>query len=906
MSQERTISDEALDAQLRAAPVPPGLCARLRSIINLPSDSDDDANDDARCNIAANPSAIANHKAVAVDSRSDFIVAERDGADLLNDMLRDVAVPAEFLAKLRCAIPPSASPPSTSPLHTASEAMPVLARSELLARSALGNGSPAANVLTDTLADALIDSRLREIAVPVVLSERLKHIVVRQRATPFGGAQVRPWLRLAATAALVLLSSIAYFVMVASGIAAARFNAQLRPSDPLSDDALTLVDGAETEHPLLLETELDVPLLPSSLVADDDQPGISSTVSLLPADEPRPQALLPDPSDRPEQFARLVWKYSNRKVSWSRFAGESFDERDELPELQRRPSGISQGIRPPSWNGFDWRFYLKFDEWPVIWFNGQADNRLAVSRVPLHVGDDSFELTRRYLQEGELPPPKQIRKEEFLAAMDYQFPPPEYDALGLRTAAGPSQFGEPGTFLLQVGVQAADVPPNSRKPTRMVIAVDVSSSMTWGGRLAMIQRALETALDGLQAGDRVSLVTFNDEAQVVYEGATREDLGQVLAAVRSLSAEGGTDLVGGLRSAYATFQPWFVQWVSTAKNSTPPEPRPHVRRQVVLLTDGGGLTESGVEALSAMVAANHARDDIQLTVVDLDVSQSSKPALQRLAKTAGGRVVLAATTDDIRAAIEESLTGQSHVLAHDVQLEVTFNPMYVEAVRLIGHEAPLLAQAATARAMPGEASRQGAANQGAAGRGAAGRGAGDRGTGDRGAASPGVLGTTFVARQTATALYELKLRGVVFDRHGGPDLLRDSVATARLTWKSPDGSQQSTTQRISQLQFAGTLAETPLPLQLAALAAEAAEVLGESRYAQGSSVRRVLETARRMNEQVRQQPSYQQIVTVLESALQRGAPGRQGDQRPGSQRPEDQRPVPRDAGRGARQSDMAP
>ena len=42
--------------------------------------------------------------------------------------------------------------------------------------------------------------------------------------------------------------------------------------------------------------------------------------------------------------------------------------------------------------------------------------------VPLGVDAASYELAKRWLEDGELPPPQQVRTEEFLAAVDYKFP----------------------------------------------------------------------------------------------------------------------------------------------------------------------------------------------------------------------------------------------------------------------------------------------------------------------------------------------------------------------------------------------------------------------------------------------------------------------------------------------------
>ncbi len=94
-----------------------------------------------------------------------------------------------------------------------------------------------------------------------------------------------------------------------------------------------------------------------------------------------------------------------------------------------------------------------------------ADPRLQSMVVPLGVDGASYELTSRYLEEKELPPPELVRTEDFLAAaVDYGFPQPTGQALGLSLSAGPSPFGGEGLCLLQVGVQARARCPTVASP----------------------------------------------------------------------------------------------------------------------------------------------------------------------------------------------------------------------------------------------------------------------------------------------------------------------------------------------------------------------------------------------------------------------------------------------------------
>ena len=94
----------------------------------------------------------------------------------------------------------------------------------------------------------------------------------------------------------------------------------------------------------------------------------------------------------------------------------------------------------------------------------------------------------------------------------------------VRVAGGPSPFGAESLRLLhggdtlrllQVGVQARDLELLKRQPVHLTMAVDVSASMAWEGRLEAIVQALGALVGLLQPDDRLSIVTFSERAEVL-------------------------------------------------------------------------------------------------------------------------------------------------------------------------------------------------------------------------------------------------------------------------------------------------------------------------------------------------------------------------------------------------------
>ena len=111
--------------------------------------------------------------------------------------------------------------------------------------------------------------------------------------------------------------------------------------------------------------------------------------------------------------------------------------------------------------------------------------------------------------------------------------------------------GEDGYFMLLLAPGAA---ANTAALRRDVVAViDVSGSMS-GEKIAQAKAALIQLLGSLRAEDRFRLVAFASSVRRYAEGwtaATTEGRREAAAWIRSLEAEGGTNIAGALAEAFA-------------------------------------------------------------------------------------------------------------------------------------------------------------------------------------------------------------------------------------------------------------------------------------------------------------------------------------------------------------------
>jgi len=485
---------------------------------------------------------------------------------------------------------------------------------------------------------------------------------------------------------------------------------------------------------------------------------------------------------------------------------------DDLPELPTRPVGlVPHGLDWPLVPGANRPFLTRFNFHPFV--SPAANPRLQTCPVPLAVESSSYELAQRYLDRNEWPPADRVRTEEFLAAVDYHFPKPTHQSLGLIVAGGPSPISGEGFCLLQVGVQARQSDQGRHAPVHLVLLIDTSTSMRWGSRMEIVRRALRDLPGIVAAEDRLSLVTFNQAAHVLVENLSHDALLPFAAAADSLSAEGATNIIGGLREAYGVARPTLGPG------------RPAVR--VVLLTDGLLDLEPATAEKIEQQVAQAAGENIPLDVIDLRQQKEADPQVAALSQAGQGKIRRAISTEQVRWALREIVTGRSQVVARAARLQVTFNPKSVLEYRLLGHE-----------------------------------------SGDWGGLLPGPLDADFCEGQTATALFEVRLAS------DGPG----DIASVDLAWYAPDGEKtlagktaEKIRTTIERKHFAPSLTSSAPSLQEAAVVAYAAEVLRHSPFIfqrrPGLSIPaalfRAVELSGQINSQLQQLPLFEEFVALI-------------------------------------------
>lgn len=159
----------------------------------------------------------------------------------------------------------------------------------------------------------------------------------------------------------------------------------------------------------------------------------------------------------------------------------------------------------------------------------------------------------------------------------------------------------------------------------IMFAIDVSGSMR-GTRIKLAKTALNTYIDALMDGDMAGIVTFSNDAKLVYGLTSDKEI--LKNKVEGLAAGGDTNATAGLWKAAEEL----------ADNSCQKE------KMLILICDGDVKVDT-----EFVEAAN--RENI--TVHCVNVASGSAKAMQSIAYATGGGYYYATTTDDIQKKMQE-------------------------------------------------------------------------------------------------------------------------------------------------------------------------------------------------------------------------------------------------------------
>lgn len=314
-------------------------------------------------------------------------------------------------------------------------------------------------------------------------------------------------------------------------------------------------------------------------------------------------------------------------------------------------------------------------------YDGIVENRFlstaenALSTFSIDVDAASYSNVRRFLQMGQMPPAGAVRIEEMINYFHYDYPQPQNgDPFSINTEIASCPWNTNHKLVL-VGLQGKKIPVENLPASNIVFLIDVSGSMMEENKLPLVKTSMKLLVDQLREQDKVSLVVYAGNAGLVLPPTSGANKTAIKDAIDKLEAGGSTAGGAGIQLAYKTAKENFLK----AGNN-----------RVILCTDGDfNVGASSDDALVRMIEQER-KSGVFLTVLGFGMGNYKDNKMEKLADKGNGNHAYIDGLNEAKKVLVNEFGRTLFTIAKDVKLQVEFNPLKVQAYRLIGYENRLL------------------------------------------------------------------------------------------------------------------------------------------------------------------------------------------------------------------------
>ncbi|EJQ6145531.1 VWA domain-containing protein [Escherichia albertii] len=317
--------------------------------------------------------------------------------------------------------------------------------------------------------------------------------------------------------------------------------------------------------------------------------------------------------------------------------------------------------------------YQQFDDNPV---KQVAQNPLATFSLDVDTG--SYANVRRFLNQGQLPPPDAVRVEEMVnyfpsdwVINDKQsIPASKPIPFAMRYELAPAPWNEQRT-LLKVDILAQDLKSEALPASNLVFLIDTSGSMYSDERLPLIQSSLKLLVKELREQDNISIVTYAGDSRIALPSTSGNHKDEINAAIDSLNARGSTNGGAGLEMAYQQAAKGFIKG--------------GVNR-ILLATDGDfnvGIDDP--KSIESMVKKQR-ESGVTLSTLGVGRDNYNEAMMVRIADVGNGNYSYIDTLSEAQKVLNSEMHQTLVTVAKDAKAQIEFNPAWVTEYRQIGYE----------------------------------------------------------------------------------------------------------------------------------------------------------------------------------------------------------------------------
>ncbi len=329
------------------------------------------------------------------------------------------------------------------------------------------------------------------------------------------------------------------------------------------------------------------------------------------------------------------------------------------------------GVRIQRYNSnFNTEGYASFNE---NGFKNVLNNPL--STFSIDVDNASYSNIRRFINQGQLPPPDAVRIEEMINYFRYNYPEPDGEhPFSVYTELSVCPWNT-SHYLMQVGLRGKSIDKSNLPPSNIVFLIDVSGSMDSPNKLPLLKSAFSLLVNELRPKDRVAIVVYAGAAGLVLESTPGNRKETIMRAIDHLNAGGSTAGGAGLRLAYSVAERNFIDGGNN---------------RIILATDGdfnvGESSNGGMERL----VEEKRKSGIFITVLGFGMGNYKDDKMEIIADKGNGNYAYIDNLMEARKVLVREFGGTLFTIAKDVKFQIEFNPAKIQSYRLLGYENRLL------------------------------------------------------------------------------------------------------------------------------------------------------------------------------------------------------------------------
>ncbi len=274
------------------------------------------------------------------------------------------------------------------------------------------------------------------------------------------------------------------------------------------------------------------------------------------------------------------------------------------------------------------------------------------------------------VRNGEVPSFEYIGTHELINLFSYNYKDPEDGnklALNYEITNCPWQNGH---YLLRFGLKGKTIQKEFLPPANFIFLIDVSGSMSMNGKMDIVKTSFNYILDNLRPSDRISIITYAEEAGELYSGQVNNNRGIVNTIINELTPVGITAGAKGIKRA---FEIAFNNYIEGGNN------------RIFIATDGDFNVGPSTRYEMADISMHKEKNDVFLTILGIGDKNMNEGLLKNIAQIENGNYIKI----DSRKQAEKVLNNnysKLYPVAKNVRTEVEFNNSVIESFRLVGYE----------------------------------------------------------------------------------------------------------------------------------------------------------------------------------------------------------------------------